>query len=111
MGVVGAAASVPATVIPRQGLICSNGAIGQLADEAVNTDLPAAGMIGVPVIVVLVLTKEAIIRTHIALQPGVVSPCAVHHDTLDRDFAACLVAGVFRENELMQIHSQHPPLR
>lgn len=66
MRVVGAAAGVPSTVIPRESLVSGNGAICQFADESVDTNLSAAGMISVPVVVVLVLAQLAIIRTDIA---------------------------------------------
>ena len=80
------------------------GDVSQLADEAVDADLSAAGMIGVPVVVVLVFAQLTVIGTHIAFQPGVVSPCAVNHDALDGDLATCIIAGVFCENQLIQIH-------
>ena len=75
VGVVGRTTSVPATVIPRQSLIGSNRAVRQLADEGMDADLSSAGMIGVPVVIVLVLAQLSVIRADIALQPGVVGSC------------------------------------
>jgi hypothetical protein len=74
MGIVGRAACVPATMIPRQSLIGGNGAISQLADKSVDADFSAAGVVGVPMIVVLVLPQQTIVGANIALQPGLFAP-------------------------------------
>ena len=107
MRVIGAAAGVPSTVIPRQSLVCGNGAVSQFADESVDADFSAAGVIGVPVIAVLVFTEQTVIGTHIAFQIGVVRPGGMNHNALDGDGSACLVTGIFGKNQLMQIHHRH----
>ena len=107
VSIIGAAAGVPSTVIPRESLVSSNGAICQFADESVDTDLSAAGMIGVPVVAVLVFTEQTVIRTNIAFQIGVVRTGGMNHDTLDGNGATCLVAGIFRKDQFMQIHYRH----
>ena len=94
-------------MIPGQALICGNRTIGQFADEAVNADFSAAGMVGVPMVVVLVFAQLAVIGTNIAFQPGVIRTCAVNHDTFDGDLATCLIAGIFGENQLIQIHCRY----
>ena len=53
-------------MIPRESLVCGNRAVSQLADKGMNADLSAAGMVGVPMIAVLVFTEQTIIRTYIA---------------------------------------------
>ena len=103
-GALGTGAAMPAPVIPRKRLVSGNRPIRQLADKSVNADLPIHGL--VPVIVVLVLSQQAIIRADIAFQPRVVGPGAMHHNALGGNLAACLVAGVVRENQCMQIHSE-----
>ena len=92
-------------MIPRESLVSSNGAICQFADESVDTDLSAAGMIGVPVVAVLVFTQLSVIRADIALQPRIVGTGGMHHNALDSNLSASFVAGVFRENEFVEIHS------
>ena len=66
MGIVCTPPSVPTTMIPRESLVCGNRAVSQLADKGMNADLSAAGMLGVPMIAVLVFTEQTIIRTYIA---------------------------------------------
>ena len=61
-----------------------------------DADFSAAGMVCVPMIAVLVLAKQTIIGTYIAFQIGVVRPGGMNHDTFDRDFLTCLIAGIFR---------------
>ncbi len=99
MSVVCTASGVPSAMIPRQSLVCGDSAVSQLADECVDADLSAAGMVGIPMIAVLVLAKQTIIGTHITLEVRVISTCGMNHDAFDRDFSACLVAGVFRKNK------------
>ena len=96
MSVVCTTPGVPSTMIPRQSLVCGDSAVSQLANECVNADLSAAGMICVPVIAVLVLAKQTIIGTHITLEIRVIGTRGMHHDAFDRDFLACLVTGIFR---------------
>lgn len=104
MGVVCRAACVLAAMIPRKSLVSCHRAISQLANEGVDANLSVAGVIGVPVIAVLVFAQLAVIGTDIAFQPGVVRTSGMYHDALDRDFPAGLVAGVFGENKFIQIH-------
>ena len=111
MGVVCRTSGVPSTMVPRKGLVRGDGAVSQLADKGMNADFTATGVVGVPMVVVLVDTKGTVIWAYIAFQPGVVSPCAVNHDALDSNFATCLVAGIFGEDQLTQIHVPSPPLR
>ena len=63
---------MPAPVIPRKRLVSGNRSIRQLADKSVNADPPIHGL--VPVIVVLVLSQQAIIRADIAFQPRLLAP-------------------------------------
>ena len=95
---------MPAANLPRKGLVSGDGAILQLTDEAVNTDFTVAGMVGVLVVSVLVDTEQAIVRTDIALEPGVIRTRGVNHDAFDGVFAVRLVTGVFGQKKLMQIH-------
>ena len=69
-----------------------------------DTDLAPAGMIGVPVVVVLVFTQLAVIWADITLQPGIVGTGGMHHNALDSNLSASFVAGVFREYEFVEIH-------
>ena len=66
VGVVSRATGVPTTMVPRQTLIGCHSTICKLTNEAVYTDFTTAGMIGVPVVVILVLSKSAIIGADIA---------------------------------------------
>ena len=52
---------MPTSMIPRQGLISSDFSISQLSNESVNTDLTAAGLVLIPMIVVLVLAEQSIV--------------------------------------------------
>lgn len=72
-----------------------------LADEAVNTDFSAAGVVGVPMVVVPVFAQLSVIGSDIALQHRVVCTCGMHHDAFDGNLSSCFVAGVFRKNELI----------
>ena len=92
---------MPAAMIPRQRLISGDGTVGQLADETMDADLTTAGMVGVPMVVVLVLAQLAVIGSDIAFQPRVVRAGAVYHDAFDGDLASCFVTGVFSENQLI----------
>lgn len=74
--IVGRTACVPATVIPRKCLISRNGAISQLA----------------------------VIGVDIVFQLRIVGSSGMHHDTFNLDFSFRFVAGVFRENEFVEIH-------
>ena len=111
MGVVGTATGVPSTVIPRQGLVCGNRAVSQFADESVDADLSAAGVIGIPVIAVLVFTEQTVIGTNVSPKVGVVRSSGMNHDALDGDGSASLVAGIFRKVKFMQIHRSCPLCR
>ena len=71
--------------------------VSQLTNEAVNADLTTASVIGVPVVVVLVLAEFSIIGIDITLQPRVVRTRGMNHNTLNGDFATCLIAGIFRK--------------
>ena len=77
MGVVCAAACMPAAVIPRQRLVSGDAAVCQLADETMDAYLTTAGVVGVPMVVVLVLAQFAVIGSDIALQPRIVRAGAV----------------------------------
>lgn len=61
-----------------------------------NTDFSAAGMIGVPMVAVLVFAEQTIIRTHIAFEVRVIGTRGMNHDALNRNFSTRLVAGIFR---------------
>ena len=74
MGIVRCASGMPSSMIPRQRLVGGDASISQLADEAVNTDLPAIRLVLIPMIVVLVLPQKSVIRTDITFQIGVVRP-------------------------------------
>lgn len=100
MGVVCAAACMPAAMIPRQRLVGGDAAVCQFADETMDAYLTTAGVVGVPMVVVLVLAQFAVIGSDIALQPRIVCAGAVYHDALDGDLASCFVAGILRKDEL-----------
>lgn len=59
-------------MIPRQRLVCSNRPVRQLADEGMDADLPAIGLILIPVIVVLVFAEQTVIGPYIAAQVWIV---------------------------------------
>ena len=101
MGVVCATACMPAAMIPRQRLIGCDAAVCQLADEAVDANLTTTGMVGVPMVVILVLAQLTVIGSDIAFQPRVVRAGAVYHNAFDGDLAACFIAGIFGENQLI----------
>lgn len=85
---------MPASMIPRQGLICGDCSVRQLSDEGMNTDLPSSGLILVPVVIVLVLPKQSVVRADIAFQPRIICPGGMHHNSF-RDYRfACFIAGV-----------------
>lgn len=75
-----AAAAVPAHHIPREGLVGSDAAVFQLADKAVDADLPPAWAVGIPVVAVLVCAQQSVVRPHVAAQGGVVRAGGMHHD-------------------------------
>ena len=66
VGVVSRATGVPTAMIPGQTLIRCYCTIRKLTNEAMYTDFTTTGMIGVPVVVILVLSKSAIIGADIA---------------------------------------------
>jgi len=68
-----------------------------LADEAVDADLPAVRLVLVPVVIVLVLAKQTVIRSDIAFQVRVIRPGGMDHDALWSDGFACFVASVVRQ--------------
>jgi len=76
---------VPATMIPRKRLISGDASVSQLADEAVDADLPSVRLVLIPVIVILVLTEQAVVGSDIAFQVGIVSTGGMDHDALRRD--------------------------
>src|SRR5699024_163443 len=96
MGVVCTASGVPSTMIPRQSLVCGNRAVSQLANKGMNADLSATGMIGIPMIVILIFAEQTIIGTDITLEVWVIGTSGMDHDTLNRNFPACLITGIFR---------------
>jgi hypothetical protein len=53
MCVVCRATSVPTSVIPGQSLVGSDRAVGQLANETMDTNLSATGVIGIPMVIVV----------------------------------------------------------
>ena len=101
MGIVGAAACMPAAMIPRQRLIGRYGAVCQLSDEAVDANLTTTGMVCVPMVVVLVLAQLTVIGSDISFQPRVIRAGAMYHDAFDGDLAAFFITGVFSENQLI----------
>lgn len=107
--IVGRTACMPSTVLPGQRLIGCHTSVSQLSNKAVDADLSSAGMIGVPVVVVLVFTQLSVIWADIAFQPGIVGTGGMHHNALDSNLSASFVAGVFRKNEFVEIHSVYLP--
>ncbi|MPN57192.1 hypothetical protein SDC9_204886 [bioreactor metagenome] len=95
---------VPAAIIPRQCLVCCNASVSQFTDEAVDTDLPSVWLVLIPVVVILVLAKQAVVGTDIAFQIWVVRPGGMHHDALRRDGTARLITSIVGQNDFMQIH-------
>lgn len=110
MGIIaaalGAGAAMPAPVVPRKRLIGGDGSVGQLPDKGVDADLPPAGFLLIPVVVVLILPQKAVVRADIAFQIRVVGPGRMYHDPLRGNGAACLIAGIFRQYLFMQIHKK-----
>ena len=104
MRIVGAAAAMPAAHIPRQRLVGGNGAVLQLANESVDTDLTPAGSGGIPVIAVLIDAEQPIVGSDVAFQIRIVRAGTVYHDALWHNGLSCFVAVVVRENELVQVH-------
>src|SRR5690554_6151967 len=99
---------MPASIIPRQGLICGDCSVRQLSDEGMNTDLPSSGLILVPMVIILVLAQQTVIWTHIAFEVWVICPGRMHHDTLRSDSSACFVASIVGQNEFMEVHFVSP---
>jgi hypothetical protein len=62
-----------------------------------NANLTVAGLILIPMIVVLVLSEQAVIRANIALQPWVICPGRVYHDAFGNYCFACFEAGIIRK--------------
>lgn len=106
---LGTAAGMPSADIPGERLVGGNCTVLQFADKAVDANLAAAGMIGVPVVVVLVHAEQSVIGSDIALQPRIISASRVNHDAFDSMFLTVLVAFIFSQNKLTQIHC-HPVL-
>ncbi|MPN15573.1 hypothetical protein SDC9_162907 [bioreactor metagenome] len=69
-----------------------------------DADLPSVRLVLIPVVIVLVLTEQAVIRTDIAFEVGVIRPGGMHHDALRCYGFACLKAGVVGEYEFSQVH-------
>ena len=69
-----------------------------------NADLPAIGLVLIPVVVVLVLAQQTVVGTHIAFEVGVVRPSGMYHDAFWCNGTARLKAGVVYEDELSQVH-------
>ena len=90
-----AAAGMPGAYREGEQLCRGNGAVIEFADECVYAYLPASGMICVPMVVVFVLAEFAVVGSDIAAEPRVIGCCRMHHDALDRNLLACLIAGVF----------------
>jgi len=109
MCVVGATARVPSSVIPRQGLVGCDCAIIEFSDEAVNADLTTAGVIGVPMVAILVFAKQAVIGANVAFEPGVVCSGGMNHNAFNRNGSACLIASVLGKNKGMKIQITHSP--
>src|SRR5690606_34909083 len=105
VSIIRSAAGVPAPMVPGECLVGCDGPIFQLANEGVNAFLLAIRPGLVPVVVIRVMPKEAVIRANIAPEIWVVGPGAVHHDALRFDFLACFVAVIFSQIELSQVHS------
>ena len=61
------ASAMPAAHIPRQCLVGGDGTVRQFADKCVNADFPAVRLILVPVIIVLILSEQPIVRAHIPI--------------------------------------------
>ena len=88
---------MPTAMIPRQCLIGSNTAISQFSDEAMYADLPTVRFVLIPVVVILILAKQSIVRTHITTQIRIVRAGGVNHNAFDSNSPASLVAGVVCE--------------
>ena len=104
MCIVRRTTGVPATMIPRKRLVSSDASVSQFTNEAVDADLPSVGLVLIPVVVVLILTKQAVVGTNIAFQIGIVRAGGMHHDALWCDSTARLITGIVGQNEFMQVH-------
>jgi len=61
--------AVSRTYLPLSGLIVKKSVISdisQLTDETMYADLPTVRFVLIPVVVILILAKQSIVRTHIA---------------------------------------------
>ena len=78
MCIIGRAAGMPTSMIPGQRLVGGDASISQFADKAVDTDLPATRLILIPVVVILVLAEQIIVRSDITFETRVVGPGGMH---------------------------------
>lgn len=92
MTIVCVTTCMPASMIPWQGLIGSDGPIFKFSDKGMDTDLSATGSMLVPVIVVLVLPQEAIIWSNISTKIWVIGSRTMDHNALGLDFSTCFIA-------------------
>ena len=74
MSIVRRTPSVPATMIPRKRLISGDTTVSQLANEAVDADLPSVRLVLIPMVVALVLAKQTVVWTNIAFRLGLFAP-------------------------------------
>ena len=89
VGVICAATSVPATHIPGQGLIDCDSTICKFADKGVDTD---SNSWAIPVVIVGVSTKQAVIWLNITAQIRVICTGGMDHYPFWDDCSALAVA-------------------
>lgn len=95
---------MPAAMIPRKRLICCDTPVSQLSDESMNADLPPAGFVLVPVVVVLVFSEQTVVGSDIAFEVGVIRTGRMYHDSFRRDGFTRLIAGIVYKNQFAQVH-------
>src|SRR6056297_842627 len=93
--VVSVTTCMPSSMVPGQGLISSDSAIFKLSNKCMDTDLSTTRSMLVPMVVVLVLSQDAIIWPNISAKIGIVRPSAVHHDAFRFDFPTCFITFIF----------------
>ena len=73
--VIGSAAAMPASHIPRQRLVGGDSAVLELTNESVDANLSTARTLDVPVVVVLVLAQQTVVGSDLPLEVGIVRAC------------------------------------
>lgn len=102
-----AACTVPAAMVPREGLVGCDRTVCQLADEGVTADLAIHRLI--PVIIIFALAEQTVVGADVAVQHRVIRTRAMHHDALRLDLLPGFVAVVMVKDQFVKVHLSVPP--